>query len=194
MAEACDEVQPETQTAVDGDESVDVPDDQAGRARRIRWSRVCAYGILPALALAIGGSAGYLKWFDFSIHQSERASAESVRAARDGTIAMLSYRPDSAEKDLGTAVDRMTGQFKNSYITLTHDVVIPGAKQKEISAVATVPAAAAMSANPTHATVLVLVDQTITIGASAPTTTASSVKVTLDKVADRWLISGFDPV
>ena len=75
-----------------------------------------------------------------------------------------------------------------------HDVVIPGAKQKKISAVATVPGAASISADPDHAVVLVLVDQTTLIGADAPVNTASSVKVTLDKVHDRWLISQFDPV
>jgi Mce-associated membrane protein len=42
--------------------------------------------------------------------------------------------------------------------------------------------------------VLAFVDQTTTIGNDAPTDTASSVRVTLDKVDSRWLISGFDPV
>jgi Mce-associated membrane protein len=32
------------------------------------------------------------------------------------------------------------------------------------------------------------------IGDSAPTSTASSVRVTLDKVEGRWLISQFDPM
>jgi Mce-associated membrane protein len=73
-------------------------------------------------------------------------------------------------------------------------VVIPGATQKQISAVATVPAAASVSATENHAVVLVFVNQTVTVGTGAPTDTASSVRVTLDKVADRWLISGFDPV
>jgi Mce-associated membrane protein len=77
---------------------------------------------------------------------------------------------------------------------LTHDLVIPGAKQKQISAVATVPAAAATSATPTHAVVLLFVNQSVVVGQSAPTSTASSVRVTLDKVGARWLISQFDPV
>jgi Mce-associated membrane protein len=72
--------------------------------------------------------------------------------------------------------------------------VIPGAKQKQISAVATVPAMASVSADPRHAVVLVFVNQTVVVGQDAPTDTASSVRVTLDKVGDRWLISKFDPV
>ena len=38
------------------------------------------------------------------------------------------------------------------------------------------------------------VDQTVVVGSDAPTNTASSVRVTLEKVGGRWLISGFDPI
>jgi Mce-associated membrane protein len=53
---------------------------------------------------------------------------------------------------------------------------------------------ASVSADPKHAVVLVFVNQSVIVGADAPTSTASSVQVTLDKVGDRWLISKFDPV
>jgi Mce-associated membrane protein len=77
---------------------------------------------------------------------------------------------------------------------LTNDVVIPGAKQKQISAVATVPGATSMSASPSHAVVLVFVNQTVIVGKDAPSSTTSAVKVTLDKSDGRWLISDFTPV
>jgi Mce-associated membrane protein len=51
-----------------------------------------------------------------------------------------------------------------------------------------------VSAKPDHAVVLLFVNQTVVMGTDAPTNTASSVRVTLDKVGDRWLVSGFDPV
>jgi Mce-associated membrane protein len=117
-----------------------------------------------------------------------------MRAATDSSIALLSYRPDTVEKDLVAARDRLTGTFRDSYTSLTHDVVIPGAKQRQISAVATVPAAASVSATARHAVVLVFVDQTVVVGQDAPTSTASTVRVTLDNIGGRWLISGFDPV
>ena len=117
-----------------------------------------------------------------------------MQAAKDSTIALLSYKPDTVEQQLSAARDLLTGDFRDSYTSLTNDVVIPGAKQKQISAVATVPAMASVSANPNHAVVLVFVNQTVVVGQDAPTDTASSVRVTLDKVGDRWLISKFDPV
>jgi Mce-associated membrane protein len=186
-------VQETTETFAALDES-DHDDQPARPWRRIRWSRVIAYGVLPGLALLLALAAGFLKWQDNSVRDGQVARAESVRAATDGTIALLSYRPDTVQKELEAAQGRLTGTFLDSYKSLTHDVVIPGAKEKQISAVATVPAAASTSASENHAVVLVFVDQTVIVGKDAPTNTASSVRVALDKVQGRWLISQFDPV
>ncbi|MUL77494.1 hypothetical protein [Mycolicibacterium sp. CBMA 226] len=162
--------------------------------RRAGWASVAVYGLVPALVLALGGAAGYLQWTDVSLSRSDTAKKESTKAATDGTIALLSYKPETVDKDLEAAKKYMTGNFLDSYTSLTRDVVIPGSKQKKISAVATVPAAAWTKATPSHAVVMLFVDQTMIIGDSAPTSTASSVRVTLDKVEGHWLISQFDPM
>ncbi|MHA3021756.1 hypothetical protein ACXPWS_16085 [Mycobacterium sp. BMJ-28] len=162
--------------------------------RRAKWKRVVAYRLLPALALVLAIAASYLKFVDASARDSPQMRSQSVTAATEGAIAMLSYRPDTAEEDLTAAQGRLTGSFRDSYIALTRDVVIPGAKQKQIGAEATVPAAASVSANENNAVVLVFVDQTITVGDGAPSSTASSIRVTLDHVNGRWLISAFDPI
>jgi Mce-associated membrane protein len=173
----------------------EVPDATVVDAKRsVSWRRVIDRGVLPTLALLLALGAGYLKWVDGSARDAQTASAESVRAAVESTIAMLSYDADTADKDLTAATGRLTGSFKDSYSSLIHDVVIPGAKEKRISAMANVPAAASVSASANHAVVLVFVNQSTTIGNEAPTSTASSVRVTLDKVQNRWLISQFDPV
>ncbi|QLL10219.1 hypothetical protein [Mycobacterium vicinigordonae] len=162
--------------------------------RAIDYSRVLVFGVIPTVALLLGGTAGYLKWQDSSMRAARISSVESLAAAKDGTIAILSYQPDTADKDLEAARDRLTGTFKDSYTQLTHDVVIPGAKQRHISAVATVPGVAGVSATANHAVALVFVNQTVVVGNDPPSSTASTVRVTLDKVRDRWLISGFDPI
>ncbi|OBG32811.1 hypothetical protein A5672_25440 [Mycobacterium alsense] len=162
--------------------------------RHIRWQRIITYGLLGVLALLLACAAGFLKWQESSARGADTARAESVRAATDATVALLSYRPDTVEKDLEAARSRLTGSFLDAYTKLTHEVVIPGAKQKQISAVASVPAAASTSASARHAVVLLFVNQTIVFGHDAPTSTASSVRVTLDKVDDRWLVSQFEPV
>jgi Mce-associated membrane protein len=191
-----DEIVDETKAGETGaqDDGADHHGQPTSAWRRIRWSRVIAYGLLPGLALLLASAAGFLKWQDASVRAAQGARTESVQAATDGTIALLSYRADTVQKDLEAARGRLTGTFLNAYTSLTHEVVIPGAKQKQISAVATVPAAASISASANHATVLLFVNQTLIIGQDAPTNSASSVRVTLDKIGGHWLISGFDPV
>jgi Mce-associated membrane protein len=188
--DAADKADEPTETADEASESAEPEEPK----RRIQWPRVFAFGVLPAVALLLALGAGYLKWMDNSVRDSEIARDQSVQAAKDSTIALLSYKPDTVEQQLGAARDLLTGDFRDSYTSLTNDVVIPGAKQKQISAVATVPAMASVSADPRHAVVLVFVNQTVIVGQDAPTDTASSVRVTLDKIGDRWLISKFDPV
>ena len=164
------------------------------RWRRIKWSRVLAFGVLPAMALVIAVGAGFLKWQDAWVRGSRVAGIESVAAAKDSTIALLSYQPETVDKELKAARERLTGGFKDSYTQLIQDVVIPGAKKQHISAVATVPAAASVSATPKHAVALLYVDQTVVVGNDAPTDTSSIVRVTLDRTGGRWLISAFDPI
>jgi Mce-associated membrane protein len=55
-------------------------------------------------------------------------------------------------------------------------------------------AAASVSATASHAVVLLFANQTVTIGDGAPTDTQPVIRVTLDKVDGRWLVSHFDPV
>ncbi|WP_349816894.1 hypothetical protein [Mycobacterium antarcticum] len=158
------------------------------------WTRVAAYGLLPALALILAMAAGYLKYVDNSVRESATARAESVRAATEGTISLLSYTPDEVERQLNDARGLLTGEFLESYTSLINQVVIPGAKQQQISATATVPKAGSVSADADEAVVLVFVNQAVTVGAAAPTSSASSVQVTLVKTGGKWLISEFTPV
>ena len=146
------------------------------------------------MALSLTLVAGYLKWQDSAVLGADVAQIESVQAAREAVAALLSYQPDTAEQDLASVQDLLTGDFKGEYTRLTEEVVIPAAKQQRIGAVATVPAAATVSATADRAVALVFVNQTVTIGDGAPTDTASSVRVSMEKIDGHWLISDFTPV
>ncbi|MGE0214672.1 hypothetical protein [Mycolicibacterium sp.] len=163
-------------------------------SREGRVGRVAVFGVLPVLALMLAPGVGWLKWQAVQAHALQSAGAESVRAATDGTTALLTYRADTVETDLAAARDLMTGAFLDSFTSLAADVVIPGAKEQKISSTATVTAAASVTATTDHAVVLVFVDQTTAVAGAPPTKTASTVKVTLDKVVGRWLMSEFAPL
>jgi Mce-associated membrane protein len=190
--------------AADTDAAVSIETDTDGASgrhrrpptttRQVRWSRLFTRSVLPCAALGLAVIAGFLNWADGSARQSALARVDSVQAASDSTAALLSYQHNTVDNDVAAARQRLTGNFKDAYTSLAHDVVIPGAKQKQISVTATVPAAASLSASESHAVVLVFVDQTLTTGNQAPSNTSSSVRVTLDKIDGRWLISQFDPI
>ncbi|WP_036368269.1 hypothetical protein [Mycolicibacterium austroafricanum] len=157
------------------------------------WSTLIVFVVVPLIVLGLAAGAGYLKYRNVVAQGVDTARAQSVQAATEASIAMLSYSPDNVEATLHGAEDLLTGSFRDSYRSLIDDVVIPGAQQKKISATASVPAAASITATDTHATVMVFVNQSIIVGADAPTDTASAVEVTLDKIGQRWLVSGFEP-
>lgn len=162
--------------------------------RRITWSGVLLYGVWPVLVLLLAVTAGWMNWQESRISVPESRMVETIQAASEATTAMLSYKTDSVEQDLHAAQSRLTGSFKDSYTQLTNDVVIPGAKAKQISAVARISAAGTVSVTPEHAVVLLFVNQTVVIGKDAPSDTASVVRVSMDRVSDHWLVSAFEPV
>lgn len=149
---------------------------------------------LPAVALLLVIAGIWLSWNTSSHRDAQRGGEEAMAAARDSIVAMLSYQPDTAEKTLNDARSRLTGEFLDAYTQLIQTVVVPSATKDRITASATVPAVSVMSAEADRAVVLAFVDQTLTEGAKPPTLTTSSVRVSMEKVDDHWLISGFDPV
>lgn len=164
------------------------------RAAPSRRSRIVAFCVLPALAVGLAAAAGYLKWEQTSAQIATSGDHTAEQVAADGTVALLSYRPDTVVQDLDAAQRFLTGQFLDSYRSLTQDVVIPGSQEKQITAVATVPAIAAVSSTADRVVLLAFVNQTVTVGKDAPTNTSSSVRVTVDRAEGQWLISAFDPV
>jgi Mce-associated membrane protein len=158
------------------------------RRRSVNWSRVLVYGLLPGLALLLAMSAGMLKWKDSSIRDIDVARSQSVAAATDSAVAVLTFRFDTVDRDVVATRERLTGEFLNTYTQQTREELAPSAKQRRVVATATVSGAAPQSVTPNRA----VVDQNVKIGDEPATATESSVRVTLDKVGERWLISDFD--
>lgn len=158
----------------------------------VEWARVTAYRVLPVLALVLAAAAGGL-WYLTANHGNEAEQATVIKVASDGTVALLSYEPDTVRRQLTDARKLLTTPFLDEYTTLTKSV-IPGAEQRHISAATSVPAAAAVSFEKNHAVVLVFVNQTVRIGDQPPTSTPTSARVTLERLGGQWLIARFEPV
>jgi Mce-associated membrane protein len=153
-----------------------------------------------ALAVALIASAALAGWLYFAQYRVDQqtgpaASATVLKAANDGTVALLSYAPDSLDRDFTAAKSHLTGDFLSYYTQFTQEIVAPAAKQKSVKTAASVVRSAVSEIHPDSAVALVFVNQATT-SAENPngSFSASAVKVGLSKIDGNWLISSFDPV
>ena len=108
---------------------------------------------------------------------------------------LLSYASDTAEAQLKGAASLLTGDFLDYYSQFTQQVVVPAAKEKKVNTQAKVVGSSIERVGPDSATLLVMVDQTTTTSDTpTPSASQSAVRVELQKVDGRWLISAFNPV
>jgi Mce-associated membrane protein len=166
------------------------------RSARGARSRI---GII-VLAVALVASAGVAAWLYFNQYRPDQqtnpaAATVALDAATKGTVALLSYSPESLDKDFAAAKSHLTGDFLSYYTQFTEQIVTPAAQQKSVKTTASVVRAAVSELHPNSAVVLVFVNQNTTSKENPDGAFAvSSVKVSLNKVDGTWLISSFDPV
>jgi Mce-associated membrane protein len=172
-------------------------DDDSSAVRR----RLVGIPVVPVvLTLALVGAGLLAGWLYFTQYrpdkQTDNAVAQSVvNAARDGTVALLSYKPDTLNQDFAAAKSHLTGDFLNYYDKFTKDVVTPAAQTKGVTTTAQVAGAAVSELNPDNAVVLVFINQATTSKERPdPAMASSSAKVSLAKVHGEWLINKFDPL
>ncbi|WP_448420069.1 hypothetical protein [Mycolicibacterium sp. XJ1819] len=156
--------------------------------------------VVILIVIALLASAGVASWLYFTQYRVDtqtdaHAADVALEAATSGSVALLSYSPESLEQDFANAKSKLTGEFLTYYTQFTEQIVTPAAKEKDVKTAASVVRAAVSEITPDSAEVLVFINQTTTSkenpdGAFA----ASSVKVGLTKVDGRWLIDAFDPV
>lgn len=167
-------------------------------AKPRRWVTARWKGIaLTVLALAAGTLASVLYVTDYRPSRQTDPAAQQVvtDAAATATVALLSYSPETLDRDLERARTLMTGEFLTYYGKFSAEVVAPAVRDKGIRAGAQVLNSALMEMQPDTAKVLVFLNQeTASRDRPEPALTASSVVVTLSKVDGHWLIAALDPV
>jgi Mce-associated membrane protein len=182
--------------AAEVEASKDSDDDSSAVRRRLAAIPLIPVALVLGL-LAAGGLAGWLYFTQYRPDkQTDDAVAQSVvNAARDGTVALLSYKPDTLNHDFATAKSHLTGDFLNYYDQFTKEVVTPAAQTKGVTTTAQVAGAAVSELNPDKAVVLVFINQATTSKERPdPAMASSSAKVSLAKVHGDWLINKFDPL
>lgn len=179
---------PEDAAQMDEPSAADEPDEPEPSRNRSRIPLV-----LAALALVLAVACGVLRWLIVTQHESATARTESVEAAKDITVQMLSYETETVDQQLTAARDRMTGEFLGTYTAMINEV-IPAAHAQQIAAVADVQRVGVVSAKPDRAEVVMYVDQSVQVGNKMPEKTLSIVRATMVKEGGQWLLSQYEPV
>ena len=191
-------VEPES-TAVEEPTSEADPDSSAESSAKGRrgLGKYLGAVLLTLLLVASAGVAAWLYFFQYRVDQQTNGDAQNValEAAKTGTVALLSYAPETMEQDFRTAKSHLTGDFLNYYTQFTEQIVTPAVKEKQVKTNAAVVQAGVAEMHPDSAVVLVFVNQT-TVSKENPdgAFAASAVKVGMTKSDGRWLINAFDPV
>ncbi len=165
-----------------------------------RWSKVAVRwkGIaLTVLVLATAALTSILYVTEYRPSQQTDPAAQQtvIDAASTATVVLLSYAPDTLDRDLDRARTLMVGDFLTYYGKFSSEVVAPAVRDKGIKASAQVMNAALMEMSTDTAKVLLFLNQeTMSRDRPEPALTASSVVVTLNKVGGHWLIAALDPV
>lgn len=186
-----DEIENSTEVVEETVEAVEVPP-AAPAPGRNRLTVLTAAALLLSTLLA---GAVYLFLFRPDQLTDQAARDEVLAAAKSGTEALLTYSPETVDKDLADAKSRLTGDFLKSYSDRVDQTVIPAAKQSGVKTEASVTRAGVSQMAPDSAQVLVFVNQVTTSRVRpTPALATSSVMVTLVKHDGQWLISDFKPV
>jgi Mce-associated membrane protein len=157
-----------------------------------RWRVI----VLTVAVVAAVGLAGGMFFFQYRpIQQTDNAAAQAaIKAASDGTVAILSYSPESVDNDLTVAKSHLTGNFLKYFNDFGRYFVAPAVRQQGVKASATVLRAAVVEIHPDSTVVLLFVHQTSSSkDKPEPALTTNSVRATLTKVNGSWLISKFEP-
>jgi len=182
------------------DEKADAPDTASGEEQPRRKTLPRRWLVPIVLVVLLLASAGVASWAYLAQQRPDQqtndvVAAQTIKAASEGTVALLSYSPDTLDKDFTAAKGHLTGDFLSYYTQFTQDIVSPAAKQKQVKTSAVVVKAAVSELKPDSAVVLVFLNQTTTSKDSPDGSfSGSAVKVALTKLNGAWLISAFDPV
>jgi Mce-associated membrane protein len=188
---------------IEANERTDEDDSQPGRLKRfaarvkaLLSGRILA-GLLAFLVVASLALLGSLLYFWYLPDRDTDAAAakSAISAASDGTVAVLSYSPDTLDHDFSSAKSHLTGDFLSYYEQFAQQIVGPASKQKSLKQTAVVLRAALSGEfHPNSAVVLLFVNQTSqSKDRPEPNMTSSSVLVTMTKADGKWLISSFNP-
>jgi Mce-associated membrane protein len=148
--------------------------------------------VLALLLLVLLVTAGVLGWQVREQRAVERARAQALTAAESAAVRVLSYDHRTIAADVEAAEAVGTGAFLEQYRAATAGLAEQAAAG-EVVVTATVQATSVQSAERGRVEALVFVDQmTARSDLEQPRVEQNRVRLTLERVDGRWLVSSLE--
>ncbi|MBS4102993.1 hypothetical protein [Tsukamurella paurometabola] len=153
-------------------------------------------GVLGLLLIASVVALG----FGYKTYSEDEARAEARRdalaTATKSVAELLTYDSKNVEDQFKAKYELLTGKFKQDFMDMSAETIIPLAKEQNIATKAQVAASGVISSNDDRVDVLLFVNQSTQRGGEGSDTAlqGSRVKVGLVKSDGKWSIDGLTPV
>jgi Mce-associated membrane protein len=162
--------------------------DEKDRPARERLDPVLLVAGLVVVILLV--TAGLLTVRARGADRVEQARTDATAAAEATAVDLLSYDYRHLDRDFARARAGLTGGFVDDYAKTTRTVVRPTATEVKAVVKADVAASSVVRAGQNRVVVLLFVNQTTTsTRLDAPKVDLNRVRLTMDRVDGRWLVS-----
>lgn len=127
--------------------------------------------------------------------KAERAGHEARDFAAETVSQILSYDHRNVEHHFASVLSSLGGEFRPQFEEVSRQVIVPSAQQRQVVTNADVVGTSVIGARPDRAELLLFVNQSTT-SAEQPDTKldGSRVRVTVERIDSRWLITELKPI
>lgn len=142
--------------------------------------------VAAAAVTAVGAS---------NAQRADRAGHEARDFAAETVSQILSYDHRNVEQHFASVLDSLGGEFRPQFEEVSHQVIVPSAQQRQVVTNADVVGSSVIDSRPDQAELLLFVNQSTT-SAEQPNTKldGSRVRVTVERIDGRWLITELKPI
>ncbi|MGB6207585.1 Mce protein [Mycobacterium sp.] len=173
--------------AVDDENDHDKPV-QDLRAKRARATRL--RGLAAAALVIVLACAGYEGWLLFQRQQADAASQQALAVAEKYVVMLTSVDSDTLDKHVADVLDGSAGEFNDNYARIAGGQHGRHVVNDKVKTHGKVVESAVKSATTNKVQVLLMVDQSVSSLASPePQIDRSRIKMTVQKIDGRWLVS-----
>lgn len=158
-----------------------------GRPKGDRLTRTGRLAAAVAVVALVG--AAYGGWSLYQRHEKDVAAAQALAAAEKYVVTLTNVDSDAIDANAADILDGSTGEF-NDFYTKSREQHRQLLVDNKVTARGKVVESAVKSADTNKVQVLLMVDQSVSnLADPEPQIDRSRVKMTMEKVDGRWLVS-----